>query len=92
MMSINRKAWTCLNAGAGALAPIVAATVALGTISSASLGACPPYVVRDLGTIVGDAIFIEPGSGAWAIGPNGTIVGLSITTGDERNKIGRAHV
>jgi probable HAF family extracellular repeat protein len=71
--------------GAEAFASAVAGTVALMATTSSTFGACPPYVVRDLGTIVGGDIRIEPGSGAWAISPGGTIVGLSITTGDERN-------
>lgn len=51
----------------------------------AAIAALPPYVVTDLGTIAGPEIQTEPGSVAWSIAADGTIVGLSVDSGLEKN-------
>lgn len=56
-----------------------------GIAERCALAAPPAYVVTDLGTIAGPDILTEPGSVAWAIGGDGTIVGLSVDSGQEKN-------
>lgn len=58
---------------------------AVGVIDCSASAAPPAYVVTDLGTIAGPDILTEPGSLAWGIGADGTIVGLSVDAGQEKN-------